>query len=149
MSLCRSIYRITEQAAAGRAVDVVHLRVGRLRQVVPETLRYCWGLVVAEGSLAGSRLEIEHVPIELSCRDCAARTGVAHELILVCGACGGARCDVVAGEEFLLTSLELRDPPPTADAMPDAMPDAGAPTDLPDSTSPSTSISSEGSDAHG
>ena len=113
LSLCRSIAGIVDRARDDRGVDVVHLQVGHLRQVVPETLEFCWGLVTTDGPLAGSALAIDHVPLLLSCRDCAAETTPAHALLLACVDCGSSSVDVVRGEELLVTSLDLT-PAPSA-----------------------------------
>ena len=107
LSLCRSIYAIADRARSGRPVEVVHLQVGQLRQVVPATLEYCWDLVTEQTPLAGSRLGIDHVPIRLGCRDCGGETEVAERLVLTCGHCGSGAIRVQTGEEFLLTSLDL------------------------------------------
>jgi hydrogenase nickel incorporation protein HypA/HybF len=107
LSLCNSIYKIVEQAAKGRQVSVIHMEVGQLRQVVPDTLRYCWGLVSEQTQLAGSVLDVHSVPVQTSCRACSATTDVAERLVLVCGTCGSGDVEVTAGEEFLLTHLDL------------------------------------------
>lgn len=107
LSLCRSICDVVEQARAERRVRTVHLRVGQLRQVVPDTLAYCWTLVTEGGTLAGSVLAIDHVPVVLVCRECGQETVVADRLLLTCGGCGSGAIDVVRGEEFLVTSLDL------------------------------------------
>ncbi|TIC82616.1 hydrogenase maturation nickel metallochaperone HypA [Nocardioides sp. GY 10127] len=110
LSLCRSIAQIADRARQGRPVAAVHLRVGQLRQVVPETLVYCWGLVTDDGPLAGSRLEVESVPVVLDCRACGETTRVAHVLVLTCAACGSGDIELRTGEEFLVTSLDLGPP---------------------------------------
>lgn len=109
LSLCRSVYDIVERARTDRAVAVVHMRIGRLRQVVPRTLEHCWEIVTTDTPLDNSRLEIEHVAIELRCRACGAATEVADRLLLTCAGCGGADVEVVRGEELLVTTLELRE----------------------------------------
>ncbi|MGN6753899.1 MAG: hydrogenase maturation nickel metallochaperone HypA [Intrasporangium sp.] len=111
MALCHSIYTIADGARDGRPVEVVHVRVGALRQVVPDTLEYCWELLTEWTPLSGARLEIEHVPVTLQCRDCGSRTVVTDALMLSCGGCAGWHVDVVAGEELLVESLELGDSP--------------------------------------
>ena len=106
LSLCQSIGTIVRQHAAERQVQVVHLTVGQLRQVVPETLVYCWS-IVNEGTVCeGSVLDIDHVPGELTCDDCGERT-VLQEMRVACGACGSSRVTVTGGEELLVTSIEL------------------------------------------
>jgi hydrogenase nickel incorporation protein HypA/HybF len=107
LSMCGSIYEIVGRAAAGRPVAVIHLRVGQLRQVVPETLTYCWTLVSDQTELAGSQLEVDSVPVTLRCLDCDSSTTLADELLLLCTQCDGIHVSVTTGEEFMLTSLEL------------------------------------------
>ena len=45
LALCGSIADIVDRRAAGRPVETVRLRIGELRQVVPDTLDYCWTMV--------------------------------------------------------------------------------------------------------
>jgi len=106
LSICNSIGGIVSKHAAGRQVQIVHLRIGKLRQIVPDTLVYCWSLVSEDTVLAGSRLEIESIPAAIHCTRCD-HDQVLTEAIFVCGSCGGSSVEVVAGEEFLITSLEL------------------------------------------
>lgn len=107
LSLCHSIIGIVDRARRDRAVSVVHLQVGHLRQVVPETLRYCWTLVTEATPLAGSVLEIDHVPVRLACGACGAETEVEHALVLTCRACESGQVTPVTGEEFLVTTIDL------------------------------------------
>lgn len=106
LSICRSIADVVARHADGRGVRTVHVRIGRLRQIVPDTLVYCWSLVCEQTALDGSRLAVESVPAEIRCRPCDVRR-VLDEPLLLCAACGGTDVEVVAGEEFLVTTLEL------------------------------------------
>ncbi len=118
LSLCRSIYSIAHRAAGGRRVLRIRLDVGELRQVIPETLCYCWGIVTDETPLAGSELAINHIAAIIACKDCGAQTRMRGIPMLVCGECGSGQVRVVSGEEFLLCSLDVKDenhgidPPP-------------------------------------
>jgi hydrogenase nickel incorporation protein HypA/HybF len=108
LSLCQSIGQIVRRHADDRTVTVVHLQVGQLRQVVPDTLVYCWG-IVNEGTVCeGSVLDIDHVPAAILCRDCGATTEL-QEMRMTCGGCGGTHVSVTAGEELLVTSIELQE----------------------------------------
>jgi hydrogenase nickel incorporation protein HypA/HybF len=117
LSLCNSIRQVVERSADGRPVTTVHLQVGRLRQVVPDTLRYCWGLVTAETPLAGSELAIESVPVTGRCRSCGEETTVEEVLVVLCGHCDSPDLELLTGQEFLITTLDLAaaesDPTPT------------------------------------
>jgi hydrogenase nickel incorporation protein HypA/HybF len=107
LSICGSIADIVTRHADGRRVDTIHLQVGQLRQIVPDTLVYCWSLVSAETALAGSRLAVDSVPAVLACQDCGLERTVGDSPMFGCPTCGGSHVDVRAGEEFLITSLDL------------------------------------------
>jgi hydrogenase nickel incorporation protein HypA/HybF len=107
LSLCQRIYEIADRSRDGRSVEVVRLRIGDLRQAVPDTLTYCWGLLTDSTPLAGSVLEIERIPVEFRCTTCGSVTRVGEDLDLACPSCGGIRVEILAGEEFVLDSMDL------------------------------------------
>jgi len=109
LSICASIADIVTRRAAGRPVGVINVRVGQLRQIVPDTLVYCWGLLCEETSLAGSRIIVETVPARIRCRSCERSADVGDLPVFACAGCGGIDVEIVAGEEFLITSLEVAD----------------------------------------
>lgn len=113
LSLCLQIHKVAERGAAGRPVQTVHLQVGQLRQVVPDSLRYCWTLVTEGTPLAGSVLDIDSIAVTATCADCDAVTRIANTLILVCDGCGSTALTITTGEEFMLTSLDLALPTET------------------------------------
>jgi len=107
LSICGSIAEIVTRRANGRPVDTIYVRVGQLRQVVPDTLVYCWTMVSADTALDGSRLELESVRARVRCRTCAGLSDLGEYPIMLCATCDSADVEVVAGEEFLVTALEL------------------------------------------
>jgi hydrogenase nickel incorporation protein HypA/HybF len=107
LSICSSIADIARRRADGRTITVINVRVGQLRQIVPDTLVYCWSLVSEETALAGSRIVVESVPARIRCRSCQHTADVGDLPSFACAACGGIDVEIVAGEEFLITSLEL------------------------------------------
>jgi hydrogenase nickel incorporation protein HypA/HybF len=111
LSLCGSIANIVERHAAGRSVSVIRIQIGQLRQVVPETLVYCWDLVSEGTSLAGSRIDVEAIPARIRCRACDQIAEVGDLPILVCRECGSTDAEIVSGEEFMITSLDLAETP--------------------------------------
>lgn len=111
LSICEAIATTVVQHAGGRQVRAVRLRVGALRQVVPDTLTFCWSVVGRGPLLAGSVLEIELVPGEVACRECGDRE-VLTRFVLRCRRCGGP-VSVVAGEELLVAAIDVADEPAT------------------------------------
>ncbi len=108
LSLSSAIVNTVVRHADGRRVSLVSLRVGHLRQVVPDTLEFYFAFV-AEGTVCeGARLEQEHVPARLACRSC----GRAWELelpVFRCAGCGTGDVEILSGDEFEVESIEVEE----------------------------------------
>jgi hydrogenase nickel incorporation protein HypA/HybF len=84
----------------------VRVRVGELRLVVPETMRFCYEAATAGTSLAGSVLEIEEIEARARCRGCGEEFAVEDNWF-ACPCCAGVDTEIVAGRELEMASLEL------------------------------------------
>jgi hydrogenase nickel incorporation protein HypA/HybF len=108
LSIAEAVADIALRHADGRPVQVVELKVGHLRQVVPSALEFAFELVADGTLLEGAKLRMEEVPAEGVCRTCRAVTPLP-DFPLCCRRCGGFDVEVTRGEELLVDSLELRD----------------------------------------
>jgi hydrogenase nickel incorporation protein HypA/HybF len=106
LALCEAIADTVTQRAAGRRVSRVDVRIGHLRQVVPESLTYSWRMVTQETALAGAALDVEHVPAEIECHSCGQRV-VLDVPSFLCPDCLSEDVRVLQGDELLLVSIEL------------------------------------------
>ncbi len=109
LSLCNAIATTVTEHAAGRPIRSVRLRIGAFRQVVPDTLRFCWSARIADTVLADSSLDIVEVPAVVECRACGTATTLVDPL-LICDACGARDVELISGEEFLIESIDVGDP---------------------------------------
>ena len=108
LALCGAIVDVVRRRAPEGRVEAVQLRVGQLRQVVPDTLAYCWRVVTDSTDLEGSVLAIERVAARLRCSACARELEMGDEPRFVCPTCGDAGAvTVVAGEEFMIVSVDI------------------------------------------
>jgi hydrogenase nickel incorporation protein HypA/HybF len=92
--------------AGGRPVRLVHVRVGHLRQVVPDSLEFYFAIVARDTVCAGARLEIEEIPARLRCESCETEW-TAEAAAFRCPGCAGADVTVLTGEELEVESIEL------------------------------------------
>jgi len=106
LALGQAIVDTTLRHASGRPVDSVTVRIGHLRQVVPESLEFSWEVLTDPTELHGCRLVIEQVPATVECKMCGAVTTLDMP-ILACGTCEGPDVTLLSGEEFLLVSMDL------------------------------------------
>jgi len=106
LSLCEAIAATVTKHAGDRNATSVLVRVGHLRQVVPDALSFCWTMLTEGTDLDGCALEIEQVPAVIRCDACGAETTLDVPL-MVCGRCSSDDVTLLTGEEFLVVSLEL------------------------------------------
>jgi hydrogenase nickel incorporation protein HypA/HybF len=106
---------VCERACVERAAAVteVRLRIGALTSVVPDALRFAWDLATESTLAAGSRLEIEDVPLAIYCATCGVEREIAHGAIPVCPVCATPSANIVHGRELLITAIEVTDDPQT------------------------------------
>lgn len=105
LSLCQAIAGVVKPYADGRHVDVVRVRIGALRQVVPESLSFCWSMVRGYEDMPDAELECEFVTAEVRCRACGQNSTIRWSLL--CPHCESADVEVLRGDEFLVTSLDV------------------------------------------
>ena len=107
LSLCEAIVGVVKPYADGRHVDVVRVRIGALRQVVPESLSFCWTLLRDYEDMPDAELELEFVTAEVRCRCCRTESSITSQWSLLCPRCSSADVEVLRGDEFLVTSLDV------------------------------------------
>ncbi|HEX8976880.1 MAG TPA: hydrogenase maturation nickel metallochaperone HypA [Solirubrobacteraceae bacterium] len=108
LSLASAIVNTAAKHAGGHRVVVVNLRVGRLRQVIPDTLDFYFEFVARDSVCEGARLEQEVIDARLRCRPCE------HEWVIEipafrCPRCGGGEVEIASGDEFEVESIEIEE----------------------------------------
>lgn len=108
LSLCEAIAATVTRHAGERTAACVVVRIGHLRQAVPDSLLFCWAMLTDGTDLEGCALEIEQVPAVIRCDACGVETTLDVPL-LVCPACSGDDVTLLSGEEFQVASVDLSD----------------------------------------
>jgi hydrogenase nickel incorporation protein HypA/HybF len=108
LSLSSAIVNTVAKHAGGRRVTVVSLRVGRLRQVIPDTLEFYFEFVSRGSVCQGARLEQEIIAARLRCRPCAREWAIEIPAFR-CPDCGGSDVEIAAGDEFEVESIEVEE----------------------------------------
>lgn len=86
----------------------INLQVGKLSAIVPDSLRFCFDLVIKGTSLEGAQLVIQQRPVLVRCRTCQTQWTVT-EPVFLCGACGNGSIDMLSGRELDIISIEIED----------------------------------------
>jgi hydrogenase nickel incorporation protein HypA/HybF len=105
LSITQSIVDTAREHAAGRPVRSIRVRAGRLTAVVPDSMLFCFELIVDGTELQGARLDIEQPAGRAHCSACDTEFALP-DLILLCP-CGSADVRVTAGQELQIVSMEV------------------------------------------
>lgn len=94
--------------AKAQKVLKVHLRIGELAQVFPDSLSFCFELL-SKGTIAeGATLNIEKVPIMGYCPQCN-KTFLVENNQYLCKNCGNLKIELITGRELQINHLEIED----------------------------------------
>ncbi|MBD3289873.1 hydrogenase maturation nickel metallochaperone HypA [candidate division KSB1 bacterium] len=88
-----------------KTVDKISLRIGEMRQVVPEALHFGFDCLSANTPLEGAELFIESVPIKGRCKACESefRLGTLYQ---ECEKCNSTEVEIVSGKELEIAEFE-------------------------------------------
>lgn len=108
LSIIKNILEILEGKAKENnllSISVVHIKIGELRQLVPEFLQMAFETAANDTVAEGARLIIELVPIKMHCAACCQDFRVeAHEY--VCPACASTELTLLSGKEIVIAEIE-------------------------------------------
>ena len=92
----------------GAKIRCVNLKVGQLSAIVPDSLRFCFDLVIKDTPLDGAELAIEELPVVARCKACRTEWTVT-EAVFTCTQCNSGNIDILSGRELDITSIEIED----------------------------------------
>lgn len=111
LSLSSAIVDTAVRHAAGRRVTAIALRIGGLRQVVPDSLVFYFEFVAKGTVCEGARLEHTFLAARLRCAVCGREWEMGSPAFR-CPTCGDAQVAVVSGNEFEVESIDVEEPDP-------------------------------------
>lgn len=107
LALSSAIVNAVAKHAGGQRVAVVNLRVGRLRQVLPDTLAFYFEFAARDSVCEGARLVQEVIDPRLRCNRCGREWEIEIPAFR-CPACGGSDVEIACGDEFVVESIEVQ-----------------------------------------
>jgi hydrogenase nickel incorporation protein HypA/HybF len=108
LSLSSAIVNTVVKHARGRRVVVVNLRIGKLRQVIPETLEFYFEFVARGTVCEGARLEQELIEATLRCSNCSHEWQIEIPAFR-CPVCEGSHVAIASGDEFEVHAIDVEE----------------------------------------
>lgn len=107
LAITQAVVDTIVERTGGARVTLVRLDIGRLSGVVPDSVAFCFELVVDGTPLEGAGLEIREPAGRARCRTCSSEFSL-DQLVLLCP-CGSADVELLAGRELAIRSVEVAD----------------------------------------
>lgn len=104
-SILEIALRHAKQADAKRITDL-HIVMGELATMVDDSIQFYWEIIAKDTIAENAVLRFRRVPAELQCLSCAEKYHPA-DGELACPKCGSIGAKIIAGEEFLLESIDV------------------------------------------
>ena len=92
--------------AGAKRITQLNLVIGQLASVVDDSIQFYWDIISKDTIAEGAKLEFRRVPAVLHCWNCEAEF-TPNGRDYLCPQCGSARVKVVAGDDFLLESIDV------------------------------------------
>jgi hydrogenase nickel incorporation protein HypA/HybF len=108
LSIATAVLNTAVKHAGERPVSVVRMRVGRLRQVVPDSLVFYFEIVARDTVCEDATLELVEIEAQARCEACAVVWDL-QDPIFRCPDCGCSEVRIVAGEELEVEYIEVEE----------------------------------------
>nr|WP_207227355.1 hydrogenase maturation nickel metallochaperone HypA [Actinopolyspora alba] len=105
LGITQSVVDAVLDAVTEPRVTRLELEIGKLSGVVPDSVRFCFDLVVTGTALEGARLDIVTPTGSGRCRDCDQRL-VLEDQLAVCD-CGSPDVEVLSGRELRIRAVDV------------------------------------------
>jgi len=106
-----NILRIVEQSVPpgeDLRIKTIHLRVGKLTAIVPQSLRFCMEVVTKDTLAEGANLDFTEVPLVVECSECGQETEIERPPFK-CSACESDQVEIISGREMIVESIEVEE----------------------------------------
>lgn len=86
-------------------VESISLRIGKMRQVVPDALHFGFECVTKNTPVEGAELHIEHIPISGKCKRCDHEFNM-NDWYTGCPSCHALQIEIISGKELEIAEFE-------------------------------------------
>jgi hydrogenase nickel incorporation protein HypA/HybF len=111
LSVAEEIINIANQyIPAGNKSKVLSVKVeiGKLSNILTDSLKFCFDALTSDTNLKGARLVVEEIPVIVRCENCGHITEV-EKVLFQCGVCESSKVKLETGNELKVTEIEIND----------------------------------------
>ncbi|HWQ75578.1 MAG TPA: hydrogenase maturation nickel metallochaperone HypA [Syntrophomonas sp.] len=97
------------ETAHAQKVCKINLEIGALSDIVPRWAQMFFDMVSQDTLAETAELVIDSKPAAIKCRSCGKETTMdINHLLYSCRECGSEKIELISGDQFRITSIEIR-----------------------------------------
>ena len=90
-----------------KLLESIELRMGKMCNVLPEALEFCFRSFVENTPLNNINLIIEEMDLDVYCRDCG-ESSHSSDFIFSCPKCRNNNLEIIGGNDLVISKLHLK-----------------------------------------
>ena len=109
MTIARQIVGIVEETLSTHPNTIcttVHIKIGEMRAIIPESLNFAYQAIIQGTRLSQSKLVITSVPVMARCHSCQKQMHI-RDFEFLCSACHSQDLEIMEGRELHVEKLEV------------------------------------------
>ena len=111
LSVAQEILEIVNQYVPDpkpNTVKSVKVKVGRMSNILTESLTFCFDVITNDTPLSGVRLDTIEIPVIINCAGCNQESEIEPP-VFACPICGNNQIKIISGTELWVDEIELFD----------------------------------------
>ena len=109
MSIAQSLVSILQEEMTkhgASALRSVRLSVGEMSAIVPESLSFCFEIIIQGTPLEGAKLLMDRISLKGYCPQCDESFDIK-DFVFVCPDCGNTAIQTIEGQELSIVEMEV------------------------------------------
>lgn len=109
MSIAQSLIEIVREEMAkndAKTLRSVRLNVGQMSAIVPDSLSFCFEVIVSGTDMEGARLDMDIIPLRGCCQSCEQEFDV-EDYNFTCPFCKGTKVETISGQDLTIVEIEV------------------------------------------
>lgn len=109
LSIAQSILDIVNQhlpSSKAAKVRSIKIRVGKLSNILPDSLHFCFGALTKGSNFEKTQLIIKAIPLTIECKDCK-KIYETDDYIFLCPSCNSSDIAVLGGNDLNIEEIEI------------------------------------------
>ena len=89
-------------------IKAVRVKIGKMSNILPDSLSFCFEAIIQETPLKGAALEIIEEPVLIKCSECNTISEIEPP-VFACPACKSNQIKIIGGTDMRVDEIEIND----------------------------------------